>query len=83
MSADKKSSPEQIIKAVYDVAGPAITVHDVTNLVPSSYNEMINTYNGTSLDPISVTYKKNGVIVAVVAFEYDSRGRLTRVSRQV
>lgn len=83
MSADKKSSPEQIAKSVYDVQANAITVHDATNLVPSSYDEMVNTYNGTSADPLTVTYKKNGVTVAVVAFEYDNRGRLTRVSRQV
>jgi len=80
---DKKSSPEQIVKAVYDVDSNAITVHDATNLVPSAYDEMITAYVGTLSDPDTVTYKKNGTVVAVVKFEYDSRGRLTRVSRQV
>ena len=83
MSADKKSSPEQIIKAVYDTEGQAISIHDVTNIVPSSYDEMLTAYVGTLLDPDTVTYKKNGTVVAVVKFEYDSRGRLVRVSRQV
>lgn len=83
MSADKKSSPEQIIKAVYDTEGKAISIHDVTNIVPSSYDEMVTSYIGTLLDPDTVTYKKNGSVVAVVKFEYDSRGRLFRVSRQV
>lgn len=83
MSADKKSSPEQIIKAVYDTESKAVSIHDVTNLVPSSYDEMLHEYINTANDPSVVTYKKNGVIVAVVAFEYDTRGRLTRVCRQV
>ncbi|NBO26581.1 MAG: hypothetical protein EBU96_07300 [Actinobacteria bacterium] len=83
MSADRKSSPEQIVKAVYDPESKAITVHDATNLVPSSYDEMITAYVGTLADPDTVTYKKNGTVVAVVKFEYDTRGRLIRVSRQV
>jgi hypothetical protein len=83
MSADKKSSPEQIIKAVYDTEGKAIATHDVTNIVPAAYDEMLTAYVGTLLDPDTVTYKKNGTVVAVVKFEYDSRGRLVRVSRQV
>lgn len=83
MSADKKSSPEQIIKAVYDTDGKAISIHDVTNIVPSSYDEMLTAYVGTLADPDTVTYKKNGTVVAVVKFEYDTRGRLVRVSRQV
>lgn len=83
MSADKKSSPEQIVKAVYDTDSKAISIHDVTNLVPSSYDEMLTGYVGTLMDPDTVTYKKNGTVVAVVKFEYDGRGRLVRVSRQI
>lgn len=83
MAADKKSSPEQIIKAIYDTDSKAIAIHDVTNIVPSSYDEMINDYTGTSNDPSTVTYKKSGDIVAIVSFEYDTRGRLTRVTRQI
>lgn len=83
MPADKKSSPEQIAKSVYDPDADAIKVHDATNLVPSSYDEMLTAYVGTLADPDTVTYKKNGTVVAVVKFEYDTRGRLVRVSRQV
>lgn len=83
MAADKKSSPEQIARSVYDPDSDAIKVHDATNLVPSSYDEMITAYVGTLADPDTVTYKKNGTVVAVVKFEYDTRGRLVRVSRQV
>lgn len=81
--ADKKSSPEQIIKAVYDTNEQSIAIRDVTNIVPSSYDEMLTSYINSSLEPDTVVYKKTGVIVAVVKFEYDNRGRLTRVSRQV
>lgn len=83
MSADKKSSSEQITKSVYNAESNAITVHDATNLVPSAYDEMITTYIGSLADPDTVTYKKSGNIVAVVKFDYDNKGRLTRVSRQI
>lgn len=83
MPADKKSSSEQIAKSVYDPDADAIKVKDTTNLVPSSYDEMVTTYVGTLVDPDTVTYKKNGTIVAIIKFEYDVRGRLSRVSREI
>lgn len=80
--ADKKSSPEQITQSVYEVQSNAISVRDTTNLVPSSYNEILMSYQNTNPEPATVTYLQNGVIVAIIAFEYDTRGRVTRVSRQ-
>jgi hypothetical protein len=80
--ADKKSSPEQITQSVYEVQSNAISVRDATNLVPSSYNEILMTYIATNPEPSTVTYLQNSVIIAVIAFEYDVRGRVTRVYRQ-
>jgi hypothetical protein len=80
--ADKKSSPEQITQSVYEVQSNAISVRDTTNLVPSSYNEILMTYIATNPEPSTVTYLQDSVIIAVIAFEYDVRGRVTRVYRQ-
>jgi hypothetical protein len=80
--ADKKSSPEQITQSVYEVQSNAISVRDTTNLVPSSYNEILMTYTATNPEPSTVTYLQDSVIIAVIAFEYDVRGRVTRVYRQ-
>lgn len=80
--ADKKSSPEQITQSVYEVQSNAISVRDATNLVPSSYNEILMTYVATNPEPSTVTYLQDGVIIAVIAFTYDVRGRVTRVYRQ-
>lgn len=80
--ADKKSSPEQITQSVYEVQSNAISVRDTTNLVPSSYNEILMTYVATNPEPSTVTYLQDSVIIAVIAFEYDIRGRVTRVYRQ-
>lgn len=80
--ADKKSSPEQIAQSVYETQSNAISVRDTTNLVPSSYNEILMTYDGTNPEPTTVTYLQSSVIIAVIAFEYDIRGRVTRVYRQ-
>ena len=80
--ADKKSSPEQITQSVYEVQSNAISVRDTTNLVPSSYNEILMSYIATNPEPATVTYLQNSVIIAVIAFEYDVRGRVTRVYRQ-
>lgn len=80
--ADKKSSPEQITQSVYEVQSNAISVRDTTNLVPSSYNEILMTYIATNPEPSTVTYLRDSVIIAVIAFEYDVRGRVTRVYRQ-
>lgn len=80
--ADKKSSPEQITQSVYEVQSNAISVRDTTNLVPSSYNEILMTYVATNPEPSTVTYLQDSVIIAVIAFEYDVRGRVTRVYRQ-
>ncbi|NDB29764.1 hypothetical protein EB169_10320 [archaeon] len=82
MTADKKSSPQQIVQSVYEVESNAISVRDATNLVPSQYDEMILTYQNTNTDPNTITYKFNGSIITVLGFDYDSRGRLTRVYRQ-
>ena len=80
--ADKKSNPQQIAQAVYEVQSNAISVRDATNLVPSAYNEMLLTYTNTNSEPSTITYKLNSTVIAVLVFEYDSRGRLTRVFRQ-
>ena len=80
--ADKKSSPEQITQSVYEVQSNAISVRDTTNLVPSSYNEILMSYIATNPEPSTVTYLQDSVIIAVIAFEYDVRGRVTRVYRQ-
>jgi len=80
--ADKKSNPAQITQAVFNPDAQSINIHDVTNLIPSAYNEMLFTYVNTNTDPSIVTYKLNDLTVAVIAFEYDSRGRITRVYRQ-
>jgi len=81
MAADKKSSPQQIAQAVYDVQSNAISVRDATNLVPSEYNEIQLTYVGVDSEPTTVTYLLNTTIIAVLNFEYDIRGRVTRVYR--
>lgn len=82
MTADKKSSPQQIVQSVYEVESNSISVRDATNLVPSQYDEMILTYQNTSTDPNTITYKFNGNVITILGFDYDSRGRLTRVYRQ-
>lgn len=79
--ADKKSSPQQIVQSVYDPDGNAITVRDTTNMVPSSYTEIQMTYENANVEPSVVTYLLNSVIVARIIFEYDERGRVTRVYR--
>lgn len=81
--ADKKSNPAQIAQAVYDVQSESISIHDVTNLVPDQYNEILFTYTGTNSEPLTATYLYNGTIVAVITFTYDVRGRVTRVYRTV
>jgi len=80
--ADKKSNPAQITQAVFNPDNQSIHVHDVTNLLPSSYDEMLLTYVNTNTDPSIVTYRLNNLTVAIIAFEYDSRGRVIRVYRQ-
>jgi hypothetical protein len=80
--ADKKSNPQQIAQAVFNPNSESISIRDVTNLVPSAYNEMIMTYVNTNTEPSTITYKLNNGIVAVIAFEYDVRGRVSRVYRQ-
>lgn len=79
--ADKKSSPQQIVQSVYDPDGNTISVRDTTNMVPSSYTEIQMTYENTNLEPSVVTYLLNNKIVATINFEYDTRGRVTRVYR--
>lgn len=79
--ADKKSNPQQIAQAVYEIESNSISVRDTTNLVPSQYNEILFTYTGNNTEPITVTYKLNTTIIAVINFEYDVRGRVTRVYR--
>lgn len=78
---DKKSSPQQIAQSVYDIQSNAITVRDATNLIPSEYNEIQLTYNGANTEPSAVTYLLNTVIIAILSFEYDINGRVTRVYR--
>lgn len=78
---DKKSNPQQIAQAVFNPNSDSISIHDVTNLVPSAYNEMLMTYVNTNSEPSLITYKLNSVTVAVIAFEYDNRGRVSRVFR--
>jgi len=80
--ADKKSSPQQIAQSVYETESNSISVRDTTNMVPSSYNEIQMEYeNGGSSEPHTVRYLTNGVIVAIINFEYDVQGRVTRVFR--
>jgi len=79
--ADKKSSPQQIAQSVYDPDSDAISIKDVTNLVPSEYNEINFVYENTNPEPSTVTYLLNGEIVAVINFTYDIRGRVERVFR--
>lgn len=79
--ADKKSSPQQIVQSVYDPDGNTISVRDTTNMVPSSYTEIQMTYENTNPEPSVVTYLLNNKIVATINFEYDIRGRVTRVYR--
>lgn len=79
--ADKKSSPQQIVQSVYDPDGNTISVRDTTNMVPSSYTEIQMTYENTNPEPSVVTYLLNNKIVATINFEYDTRGRVTRVYR--
>lgn len=80
--ADKKSNPQQIAQSVFNPSSESISIRDVTNLIPSAYNEMTLTYLNTNTEPSTITYKLNSAIVAVIAFEYDVRGRVTRVYRQ-
>jgi len=80
--ADKKSNPQQIVQSVFNPNSDSISIHDVTNLIPSAYNEMLLAYSNTNLEPTTITYKLNNTIVAVIGFEYDTRGRVTRVYRQ-
>lgn len=80
--ADKKSNPQQIAQSVFNPSSESISIRDITNLVPNAYNEMILTYVATNTEPATITYKLNSTIVAVIAFEYDVRGRVTRVYRQ-
>mgnify|MGYP003342609773 CR=1 FL=1 len=79
--SDKKSNPAQIAQSVYDVQSESISIHDVTNLVPSSYDEILMTYNNSNSEPSSVTYKLNSSTIAVIGFEYDVLGRVVRVHR--
>lgn len=81
MVADKKSNPAQIAQSVYDVQSDSISIHDVTNLVPSQYDEILFTYTATNSEPTTVSYLQNSIIIAVINFEYDARGRVTRVYR--
>lgn len=78
---DKKSNPAQIAQSVYDIQSESISIHDVTNLVPDQYNEILFTYSGTNSEPLTATYLYNSVIIAVITFTYDVRGRVTRVYR--
>lgn len=80
--ADKKSNPQQIAQSVYDPSNNSINVSDISNLVPTKFNEMLLSYVGQNSDPIAVTYRLNGSTVAVLNFEYDINGRVTRVYRQ-
>lgn len=79
--ADKKSSPQQIVQSVFETESNSISVRDTTNMVPSSYNEIQMVYDNTNAEPSIVTYLTNGVVVAIINFEYDTRGRVTRVYR--
>lgn len=79
--ADKKSSPQQISQSVYNPNTESIGIHDVSNLVPLKYDEIVMLYTNTNPEPTRVTYKYQTNIVAVVGFEYDDRGRVTRVYR--
>lgn len=80
--ADKKSSPQQIAQSVYDPQSGSISVSDVSSLVPNKYNEILLAYTGQNSEPVTVTYRLNGSNVAVLNFEYDINGRVTRVYRQ-
>ena len=79
--ADKKSNPQQIAQAVYEVESNSISVRDATNLVPSQYNEIVFNYINTNPEPSTVTYKLNNTVIAILSFEYDVRGRVIRVIR--
>lgn len=79
--ADKKSNPQQIAQSVYEPQSESISIRDITNLVPNQYNEILMTYLNANPEPSTVTYKYNSVTVAVIGFEYDSRGRVIRVYR--
>ena len=81
MVADQKSNPAQIAQSVYDIQSESISIHDVTNLVPSSYDEILMTYINSNSEPSTVTYKLNSVTIAVIGFEYDVVGRVIRVHR--
>ena len=78
---DKKSNPAQIAQSVYDAQSESISIHDVTNLVPSSYDEILMTYINNNGEPSTVTYKLNSSTIAVIGFEYDVVGRVIRVHR--
>lgn len=80
--ADRKSSPQQIAQSVFNPETDSIQVNDISNLVPSTYNEIRFAYNGQNVEPVTATYLLNGVNVAILNFEYDINGRITRVYRQ-
>lgn len=80
--ADKKSNPQQIAQSVFNPNNDSINIHDVTNLIPSAYNEILLTYTNANIEPTTIIYKLNNVTIAILAFEYDISGRVTRVYRQ-
>jgi hypothetical protein len=73
----------QIVKRSYSDADEAIKVKQIAgSLVTETYNELVLTYvaSGNGVGEVeTVTFKNDGVTVALLTLEYDGDNNLSRV----